>query len=72
MFVMVKFRKCKSVNYISATETIITSTTGTGQKGCSFILFRAILSVHAAAPGPMPCMICFVHNKPMKLNGLKL
>lgn len=34
-FVIMKFRKCKSANYICATETIITSTTGTGQKGGS-------------------------------------
>jgi hypothetical protein len=35
-FMMVKFRTCKSVKYICATETNITSTTGSGQKGGSF------------------------------------
>jgi len=35
-FTMVKFRKCKLMNYTCATETIIASTTGTGQKGGSF------------------------------------
>lgn len=63
-FMMVKFRMCKSVNYISATDTIITSTTGTGQS-------RPQCTVcHAAAPGSVPCMTCFVHKKPMKLNDL--
>jgi len=72
---MVKLRKCKSVNYVCATETVITSTTGTGQKGGSFhfVQGRHYCTVcHAATPGPISCMTCFVHIKQMKLNGLKL
>ena len=70
-FMMVKFRNCKSMNYICATETVIT---GTGQKGGSFHFVQGChycTVCHAATPGSMPCATCFVYIKQMKLNGLK-
>jgi hypothetical protein len=73
-FMMMNFRKCKSMNYIFATETILTSTTGIGQEGGSFHFVQGrpwCTMCHAATPDSMPYMTCFTHIKPMKLNGLK-
>jgi hypothetical protein len=53
---MMNFRKCKSMNYIFATETILTSTTGTGHEGGSSHFVQAILGVqYATQPLQTPC-----------------